>query len=432
MSPDIPKQAPQDRAADSKMPPTLIDLLAGTLAQFTASFDGQRFIMTVIRAGVLLVIASGFALAISTLPTMQAPAFVIPEYRTDSRDIKPVLEMAFISGDLTREVHSATAVELNNGNIRVFWYGGKREGSKDTSIYSRVLSRADNSWSDIKEVMTRHMVTRDTHRYIRKLGNPVAVVNGDELWMFFVSVSIGGWASSAINLSVSADNGNTWGPVRRLISSPFMNISTLVRNAPLATENGDVILPAYHELLGKFSELLQLDSTGKVVNKYRISHNREAIQPALLPVDTTHAIAFMRNTSENRPGKIWFSRSQDSLADWTALVALALPNPDSAVTVVQLDMPDELLMIFNNHPDERDDISMAYRSNNDTAWQLIHRFETGAGSEKMHNPFSYPFLLRTRDGDFHLFYTWKRKHIKHVYFNHAALLEMLPAAGPDS
>ena len=388
--------------------------------------------MTAIRFGVLLMIASGFALAISSLPAMHKPAFVIPAYRTSSHDSKPVLEEAFISGDLTREVHSATAIELNNGDIRVFWYGGKREGSKDTSIYSRVLNRADNSWSAIEEIMTRQTVARDTHRYIRKLGNPVALVNGDEIWLFFVSVSVGGWAGSSINLSVSADSGTTWGPVRRLISSPFMNISTLVKNAPLLTENGDVMLPAYHEFLGKFAELLQLDSSGNVLNKYRISYGREAIQPTLLPVDTTHAIAFMRNTSASHPGKLWFSHSQESLAEWTPLAALALPNPDAAVSAVQLNTPEELLLVFNNHPSERDDISMAYRSDSGAAWQLIHQFETKAGTKKEHNPYSYPFLLQTHDGNFHLFYTWKRKHIKHIYFNRAALLDMLPAAGPDS
>ena len=388
--------------------------------------------MTAIRTGVLLMIASGFALAISSLPAMHEPALVIPEYRTSSRGSEPVLEEAFISADLTREVHSATAIELNNGDIRVFWYGGKREGSKDTSIYSRVLNRADNSWSDIEEIMTRQMVARDTHRYIRKLGNPVALVNGDEIWLFFVTVSVGGWAGSSINLSVSADNGTTWGPARRLISSPFMNISTLVKNAPLLTENGDVMLPAYHEFLGKFAELLQLDSTGNITNKYRISHGREAIQPVLLPVDATHAITFMRNTSARQPGKLWFSRSQDSLANWTPLAALTLPNPDAAVTAVQLNTADELLLVFNNHPSERDDISMAYRSGSGAAWQLIHQFETKAGTKKEHNPYSYPFLLQTHDGNFHLFYTWKRKHIKHVYFNRAALLDMLSSAGPES
>ena len=385
--------------------------------------------MTALRTGVLLLIAFGFTLAITSLPAMQPPALVLPEYSTGNQDSEPLVEESFISGDLTKEVHSATAVELNNGDIRVFWYGGKREGSKDTSIYSRVLHRDDNTWSDIEEIITRQMVTRDTHRYIRKLGNPVALVKDNKLWLFFVSVSVGGWAGSSINLSVSADNGTTWGPVRRLISSPFLNISTLVRNTPLLAENGDVMLPAYHEFLGKFAELLQLDSSGHVTNKFRISHGREAIQPALLPLDAGHAISFMRNTSAGQPGKIWFSRSLDSLANWTPLAALTLPNPDAAVSAVQLNSADELLLVFNNHPSERDDITMAYRADNDAAWQLLTEFEKISGPGNIHNPFSYPFLLQTHDGNFHLFYTWKRKHIKHIFFNRPALLEMLTAAG---
>ncbi len=388
--------------------------------------------MTAIRSGVLLLVVAGFTLAIFNLPAIRPPALVIPADTTPGNDSQPVIESDFMSGELTREVHSATVVELNNGDIRVFWYGGKREGSKDTSIYSRVLSKADNSWSDIDEVMTRQTVLRDTRRYIRKLGNSVAVVKGNQLWLFFVSVSVGGWAGSAVNLTVSEDNGNTWGPVKRLISSPFMNISTLVRNPPLLAENGNIIVPAYHEFIGKVAELLRLDNTGNVIDKYRISHGREAIQPEVLVVDTTHAIAFMRNSSEERAGNVWFSRSRDSLADWETLEALALPNPDSAVAVVQLNTPDELLLIFNNHPSERDDISMAYRPDNNADWQLIHQFESGGENEKLHNPFSYPSLLKTRDGNFHLVYTWKRKYIKHVYFNNAALQEMLAAAGPGS
>ena len=324
--------------------------------------------MKIIRLGTLLAVASGFALALLLLPAEQPASFTLPEISNGDDASDPVMEAAFVSGELTREVHSATAVELNNGDIRVFWYGGKREGSKDTAIYSRVFSNSAAGWSEIHEVMSRRQVTQDTRRYIRKLGNPVAVVKDDELWLFFVTVSVGGWAGSSINLSVSTDNGNSWGPVKRLISTPFMNISTLVRNAPLLTEQGDVMLPAYHEFIGKFSELLRIDNSGTVIDKYRISHGREAIQPALLATDPGNAIAFMRNSSEKHPGKLWFSHTDGSLADWTPLAPMPLPNPDSAATVVQLDAADELLLVFNNHPSERDDITMAWRPAEDADW----------------------------------------------------------------
>jgi predicted neuraminidase len=388
--------------------------------------------MTIIRLGALLIIVSGFALALFDLPADRPAAFILPNISNTEGSHEPELQSAFISGELTREVHSATAVELNNGDIRAFWYGGKREGSKDTAIYSRVFSNSAAGWSGIHEVMNRQQVTQDTRRYIRKLGNPVAVVKGDELWLFFVTVSVGGWAGSSINLSISTDNGSSWGPVKRLISSPFMNISTLVRNAPLLTEQGDVILPAYHEFIGKFSELLRIDSSATVIDKYRISHGREAIQPALLATDPDNAIAFMRNSSAENAGKLWFSHTDGSLNDWAPLMPLSLPNPDAAATVVQLDAADELLLVFNNHPSERDDITMAWRPAAAADWQLIHQFEMLGAGEKIHNPFSYPFLLKTRGGDFHLFYTWKRKHIKHVRFNRAALQKMRTATGLGS
>ncbi|MDH3971366.1 MAG: exo-alpha-sialidase, partial [Gammaproteobacteria bacterium] len=91
--------------------------------------------MKIIRLGTLLAVASGFALALLLLPAEQPASFTLPEISNGDDASDPVMEAAFVSGELTREVHSATAVELNNGDIRVFWYGGKREGSKDTAIY---------------------------------------------------------------------------------------------------------------------------------------------------------------------------------------------------------------------------------------------------------------------------------------------------------
>jgi predicted neuraminidase len=41
--------------------------------------------------------------------------------------------------------------------------------------------------------------------------------------------------------------------------------------------------------------------------------------------------------------------------------------------------------------------------------------------EKYHFEFSYPHLVRTGSGDFHLVYDWNRTFIKHVWFNSAWL-----------
>jgi predicted neuraminidase len=33
--------------------------------------------------------------------------------------------------------------------------------------------------------------------------------------------------------------------------------------------------------------------------------------------------------------------------------------------------------------------------------------------------FSYPYLIQTKNGDFHLVYTWNRSFIKQIWFNQA-------------
>jgi predicted neuraminidase len=43
--------------------------------------------------------------------------------------------------------------------------------------------------------------------------------------------------------------------------------------------------------------------------------------------------------------------------------------------------------------------------------------------------FSYPFLIRARDGEFHLVYTWNRSFIRTVRFNEAWLAEQARKAG---
>jgi len=97
------------------------------------------------------------------------------------------------------------------------------------AIYTSLYSPNEGTWSPERAVITRELAQRQLRRYVRKLGNPVAGRDrAGRLCLFFVSVSVGGWAGSAINLMVSEDEGETWGPPRRLVASPFFNISTLV------------------------------------------------------------------------------------------------------------------------------------------------------------------------------------------------------------
>src|SRR5262249_39394169 len=143
-------------------------------------------------------------------------------------------------------VHSATAIELSDGTLRAFWYGGTREGASDVAIYTSAYS--GGAWTPESVIVRREQAQRQLQRYLRKLGNPVAGRDPrGRVWLFYVSVSVGGWAGSSINAIVSDDEGKTWSAPRRLITSPFFNISTLVKGPLVQLADGTIALPVYHE-----------------------------------------------------------------------------------------------------------------------------------------------------------------------------------------
>jgi predicted neuraminidase len=209
----------------------------------------------------------------------------------------------------------------------------------------------------------------------------------------------------------SGDEGKTWDEPRRLITSPFFNISTLNKSAPLHYSDGSIALPVYHEFIGKFAEMLRVDSTGRVLDKMRITHGRHSIQPLLLPLTEYQVLALMRDTGP-APGHVLVSRSFDAGAHWLADKKLPLPNPDSAVAGLR--RPDgSLLLVFNDVEAGRNSLALAVSRDDGHNWQVVRHFEQSKESQE----FSYPYLIRSKDGTMHLLYTWNRKRIRHASFN---------------
>jgi predicted neuraminidase len=320
-----------------------------------------------------------------------------------------------------RSVHSAAAVEISGGRLRAFWYGGSREGAADVAIYTSVYSSIDGTWSPERAVVTREAAQQHLQRYLRKLGNPVVGRDRNgRLWLFFVSVTVGGWGGSAINLTVSDDEGETWSIPSRLIASPFFNISTLVKGAPLQFADGTIGLPVYHEMLGKFGELLRLDAEGHAIGKTRLSWGRTSLQPVIVPRSETEAVGFMRYVGAP-PNRVLMIRTTDGGATWTPPVKTALPNPNAAVGSVLL-ANGPLLLALNNAEENRESLSLASSTNFGKTWRIAHEFEGDSSSpQPLMREFSYPWIMQDAAGDVHLLYTWGRTRIKHVHFNQSWL-----------
>lgn len=367
-----------------------------------------------------LAVFAGLTLRIFSAP---APAGFSPPRATAPAPSasEPFYRQQLLPNSTARSVHSATAAEISGGRLRAFWFGGSREGASDVAIYTSVFSPLQGTWSPERALITRESAQRHLQRYLRKLGNPaVGRDRNGRLWLFFVSVSVGGWGGSAINVMVSDDEGETWNAPRRLVTSPFLNISTLVRSSPLQFSDATIGLPVYHEFLGKFGELLRLDAEGRAMQKTRLSWGRSSLQPVIVPWSESEAAGFMRYAGD-RPGRILMIRTNDAGAHWSAPVKTALPNPGAAVAAVLL-AHGPLVLAFNNSEDHRDDLSLAYSQDRANTWRIAHRLEGGSATPKGLLPeYSYPWITQDGAGNIHLLYTWRRTHIKHVQFNVAWL-----------
>jgi predicted neuraminidase len=317
----------------------------------------------------------------------------------------------------TVSVHAPSIAALSDGALMAVWYGGSREGAGDVSLYTSRLEQGVQEWTVPRVLVSRQQLAHDLGRHIRKLGNAVLLADGKQtVWMFFVSTSAGGWSTSAINLMMSRDNGKSWGAATRLTSSPFLNISTLVKGHPFFYTDGTVGLPVYDELLGKFSSLLRVDANGVVLDKRRMTKLRKAIQPDMALLRGNRLQSMMRNTGSSRVVLQQFS--DDGGKSWSPLVETKLPNPDAAVSVTAV--KDALMLVYNDSPDDRDRMALAISRDRGKSWKKFFQLEKGGVDEQGNKEeFSYPYLIRTNEGVYHLVYTWKRQRIAHVSFNDA-------------
>ncbi|MBI5006391.1 MAG: exo-alpha-sialidase [Nitrosomonadales bacterium] len=369
------------------------------------------------------------------------------------------------SSRLHAQTHASSLIELKDGRIRAFWFSGSREGASDVTINTALFDPAQGQWGAEQVVASRDSTQRALHRYVAKLGNPVVGRAADgSLHLFYVTVSLGGWAGSSITVMKSLDEGESWSAPRRLITSPFINISTLVKSAPFLYADGTMGLPVYHEFISKFAEMLHLDAAGNVIDKQRLARaGQGTLQPVVLVRSAREALVLTRYSGKDNPHLARSIATRDGGEHWGAVEKSSFPNPDAALSATVL--PDgRLLGVLNHQEQGRDSLSLMSSADGGRNWKELHRLEEmrvvrdkkldekqclnivqgllqnsdrrlaqapaatlteyvesakarvradgGCGFE-----FSYPYLIRADNGDFHLSYTWNRVFIKHVTFD---------------
>ena len=309
-------------------------------------------------------------------------------------------------------VHAGTITQLHDGRLLAAWFAGTREGASDVEIVMSSLAPGDSDWSIPTSIATREQTAEELNRYIAKLGNPILFADSrGRVWLFYVTVSMGGWSGSSISLKYSDDNGATWSSAERLVTSPFLNISTLVKGCPIECESGHLLLPVYHEFVRKFGEAMIIDPDGHLVSKIRLTAEQGAIQPWIVPIDNQGSMAFYRQ-SEYHQKQVLVNQLNDVFNSDCGPVKLAdVPNPDAAIAVIRREN-GEYLMACNPVEVGRHRLSLA-TSQDGLNWKIIRDVEASDPPAE----YSYPYLIQTARGQYHLVYTWNRTKIRYLAFD---------------
>jgi predicted neuraminidase len=410
---------------------------------------------------VLIAFGAGAAKVARHAPPAAFQSTATAPTSSPATDVDPGLRSGFVSQRKSVRNHAASLVELRDGRIRAFWYAGTKEGAPDVTIQTAVFDPRSGSWSPEQMVASRETAQRDLWRYVKKVGNPVAGRAADgSLRLFFVTVSLGGWSGSSITALTSRDEGESWSPARRIITAPFLNLSTLVKGPTFAYADGTMGLPIHDEFVGKFGGLLRLDDSGAVLDKVRLSSGRSCLQPVVLIQDGHRARVLMRYAGRERPKRVITTETTDAGLTWSLPTRSSLANPDAALTGLVL--PDgRMLVALNNTEDLRQTLSLVVSSDGGATWKTARTMEDQSGTDMQglddarysaaieelgratggagagdyaasvrslmsskngySFEFSYPALVRTGNGDFHLGYTWNAAFTKHVRFSQAWL-----------
>jgi predicted neuraminidase len=335
----------------------------------------------------------------------------------------------------TPAAHASFLLADKNGGLRAFWFAGSRESGEDVQI---VMSQfANQVWTKPIAVVNRHTAAKElgVGGWIRRLGNPVAWIDAQgRTHLYVVATGLGGWAASRVLHLVQAPQtsvrpelveGAPFKPIGFLQLSPFFNLSTLVRGAPVPLQDGGVMLPAYFELGIKYPIAIRLDANGELVQSRdavtRMAGNLKSLQPTVVVESDRKATAYLRDNSDQRKlrfvqtlngGKTWHNvlSSQDDVteagADWVI-------NPDSSLVAQRVG--SQTLLIHNPQTSGRHRLVIEASGSGLRGFKRLAtlEYEPEKLEDVEFNEYSYPSVVLV-DDKLHLSYTYQKRFIRHV------------------
>ncbi|HUW60471.1 MAG TPA: sialidase family protein [Candidatus Bathyarchaeia archaeon] len=311
--------------------------------------------------------------------------------------------------------HPAAITELASGDLYLAYYGGSGEYHPDTAVYGARLKKGSTEWDTPVPIA-------DTP--FHSDGNPVVWQAPDGVvWLFHVVRYGDTWSDSRIHAKISRDEGTSWSDSFVLADERGM----MVRSQPLLLDNGDYLLPIYHET-GHDREEVGADTTGlflrcdpkimRWTETNRITARNGCLQPSVVQISPDYLIAYLRRGGGYGPctdGYIVRAESHDGGHTWSAGTDSQFANPNAAIDFIKL-RNGHLLLVYNDNMEDRTPLTVAISTDNDKTYPYKKNIQEGAG------PFAYPYAIQTRDDKIHIIFTTdNRTQIMRAVFEERAI-----------
>ena len=314
--------------------------------------------------------------------------------------------------------HPCTITQLDNGDLYIAYYGGSGEYEDDSKVWAMRKPAGSDAWSAPECIA-------DTP--FRGEGNAVVWQAPDGLvWLFYNQRYGNTWSDSRVKGKISKDGAKTW-------SDSFMlsfEIGTMVQGLPIVLDNGDYLLPAYHETghdqektdADTSSYFFRINPKGNTWSETgRIFSDNGNLQPNAVQLADTHLIAYCRRGGTFDPlpdGRIIRAESNDGGTTWTRGTQSQFKNPNAAVAFIKL-ANGHLLLVYNDSISARTPLTVSVSPDNDATWPCKRDVSENSG----YNDFAYPVAIQTRDGKIHIACTTdERKTVLHFEFDEQAIL----------
>lgn len=315
-----------------------------------------------------------------------------------------------------RYKHPAAIEELQNGDLFLVYYGGEGEYEGDTAVFGSRLANGSDEW-------TAPQVIADTP--FRSEGNAVIWQAPDGLvWLFYVCRYGDTWSTSRIKAKISRDHARTWSDSFMLsLEEGFM-----VRNRPIVLDDGDYLLPIYHEM-GEDRKMTATDTSSfflryspsekEWVPTNRIRSRTGNLQPGVVQLTDEYLVCYCRRAGDYEPtndGWIVRAESRDGGHTWSPGEDTKFPNPNAAVDFLKL-KNGHLLLVYNDSMNERNPLTASISTDNDQGYPYRRNIIEGR------NSYAYPYVIQTSDEKIHVVFTTERRTvIMHAVFDEDAIL----------